>query len=66
MQKDRHLLNLIQLRKEHEKDLALGKEVGDKLYTSIGLIVDASNVYKYEANRDYTQKLKIIDSTSQN
>ena len=60
MNKDRQLFNLAQLRKEHDKD----KNSAEKLRSTIGLIVDSSNVYKYEANRDYTQKLKVIDSSN--
>ncbi len=66
MSKERQLLNLQQLRKEHEKEIASGKQSQERLYSTVGLIVDSSNVYKYEANRDFTQKLKIIDSTNQN
>ena len=31
----------------------------------MGLIVDCSNIYRYETTRDYTQKLKIVDSSNQ-
>lgn len=63
MSRDRQLLTLQQLRREQEK----GKKEGpEKLYSTMGVIVDCSSVYRYEANRDYTQKLKVIDSSSPN
>ena len=61
MHKDRQLLSLVQLKKEYEKSKS-----SDKLMSTIGLIVDCSNYYRYENNRDYTQKLKIIDHSQQN
>lgn len=66
MSRERQFLSLAQLRKEGEKNKSQGKDATAKLYSSIGVIVDCSNVYKYEQNRDYTQKLKIIDSSSNN
>lgn len=61
MSKERQLLNLQQLRREQEK----GKKEGiEKLYSTMGVIVDCSNVFRYDTNRDYTQKLKVIDSSS--
>ena len=63
MHKDRQILSLAQLRKEHEKDIQSSHP--DRLHSTIGLIVDCSNVFRYNSNRDYTQKLKIIDTTSQ-
>ena len=60
MQKDRQLLTLTQLRKEHDKNKS-----SEKLLSTIGVIVDCSNIYRYENNRDYTQKLKIIDHSQQ-
>ena len=53
------LLTIAQLRKEADKS-----DAQERLFTSIGLIVDASNVYRYENSRDYTQKLKIMDHTN--
>lgn len=63
MHKDRQILNISQLRKEHEKDKQSSHP--ERLHSTIGLIVDASNAYRYESSRDFTQKLKIIDTTSQ-
>lgn len=63
MSKDRQLLNIQQLRREQEKTK---KEGAEKLYSTMGVIVDCSNVFRYETNRDYTQKLKVIDSSSPN
>lgn len=61
MSKERQLLNLQQLRREQEKGK---KEGSEKLYSTMGVIVDCSNVFRYDTNRDYTQKLKVIDSSS--
>jgi hypothetical protein len=63
MSRERHLLTLGQLRREYEKDHA-GKEAVEKYYSTIGLVVDCSNVYRYETSRDFTQKFKIIDSSN--
>lgn len=60
MQKDRQLLSLAQLKKEHEKSKS-----SERLMSTIGLIIDCSNIYRYENNRDFTQKLKIIDHSQQ-
>lgn len=60
MNNNKKLFNLAQLRKEYDKD----KKFAEKLHSTIGIIVDSSNIYKYEANRDYTQKLKIIDNAN--
>ena len=66
MGKERQLLTIIQLRKEAEK---AGKEGQDpksneKLLSGMGVVVDCSAAYRYEANRDYVQKLKVIDGTA--
>ena len=42
MQKDRQILSLAQLKKEHDKNKS-----SDKLFSTIGLIVDCSNIYRY-------------------
>lgn len=52
------LQTIAQLRKDVEK-----KDAQERLFTSIGLVVDSSNVYRYENSRDFTQKLKIIDQS---
>lgn len=65
MQKERQLLNLNSLREEYNRDQS-GKETVQKHYSTIGLVVDCSNVYRYQTSRDFTQKLKIIDSLNQN
>lgn len=62
MQRDKQVYSLAQLKKEHDKDIQSGQP--EKLHSTIGLIVDASNVYRYETSRDFTQKLKIVDSTN--
>ena len=64
MHKDRQILTLQQAKKEHEKDKQTNHP--DRLHSTIGLIVDASGAYRYEKNRDFTQKIKIIDATNQN
>ncbi len=62
MKGGKQLQSIAELRKEAEKE---HKEGQDRYYSSIGLIVDCSNVFRYENNRDYTQKLKIIDASGQ-
>lgn len=64
MSKDRQLRTLSELYKESERDAKSGKETGDRYFSSVGLVVDCSNVFRYENNRDFTQKLKIIDASS--
>ena len=54
MHKDRQILTLQQAKKEHEKDKQTNHP--DRLHSTTGLIVDASGAYRYEKNRDFTQK----------
>lgn len=58
------LVSLKQLRKELESSKKSGMEDENVYYSSIGTIIDCSGVYRYEANKDYTQKIKIIDASS--
>lgn len=58
----KHLQTIAELRKEAERD---HREPQERLFSSIGLVVDCSNVFRYEKNRDFTQKLRIIDASSQ-
>jgi hypothetical protein len=65
MSKDRRVHTIAELRKEAEKEHKATKEPHERHYCSIGLVVDCSNVFRYESNRDFTQKLKIIDISNQ-
>jgi hypothetical protein len=62
MKGGKHLHSIAELRKEAEKEHKEGQE---RHFSSIGLVVDCSNVFRYENNRDFTQKLKIIDASGQ-
>lgn len=62
MRSGKHLQTIAELRKEAEKEHKEGQE---RHFSSIGLVVDCSNVFRYENNRDFTQKLKVIDASSQ-
>lgn len=64
MSKERELRTLSELYKESERDAKSGKETNDRYFSTVGLVVDCSNVFRYENNRDFTQKLKIIDASS--
>lgn len=66
MGKERQLLTVIQLRKEAEKvsrDPTDSRSEG-KLVSGMGVVIDCSAAYRYEVNRDYVQKLKVIDGTA--
>jgi hypothetical protein len=63
MSKERQLLTVAQLHKEAEKAKKDNK-AGDKLASGMGVVVDCSAAYRYEANRDYVQKLKVIDGSA--
>ncbi len=63
MSKERQLLSLNQLKKECEKQAKSNKDVHERYYSTIGLVVDCSNIFRYENNRDFTQKFKIIDGS---
>jgi len=62
MKGGKHLQSIAELKKEAEKEQ---KEAQERYFSSIGLVVDCSNVFRYEKNRDFTQKLRIIDASSQ-
>jgi hypothetical protein len=64
MSKEKIIFNLVNLRKEVEKNQQNIK-TPERYYTTIGLIIDCSNVYRYETSRDFTQKFKIIDFSNQ-
>lgn len=65
MMNENKLKTLEELFKEAENLKNKAKDHYERYYSTIGVVVDCSNIFRYESNRDYTQKLKIIDHTYQ-